>query len=136
MNLLAIDPGTVTGRACMETDIEPKFKTYKGDNLLTFVISMNLKRRHLNESQRALIAAKMATMPAHRPDKSANLPTLINQPHAAKLLNVSERTLRSALALVNSLRLDLQALGLQAKLKDPLDLPGYLEAKQAEAKTS
>lgn len=53
-------------------------------------------RRHLNESQRAMVAAKLATMPAHRPDKSANLPTYVSQPDAARLLNVSDRSLRTA----------------------------------------
>lgn len=62
---------------------------------LTFVVSKNLKRRHLNESQRSFIAAKIANMPAHRPaDKSANLQT--SQAAAAALVNVSPRSVASA----------------------------------------
>jgi hypothetical protein len=56
---------------------------------------MNLKRRHLNESQRAMIAAKIANMHQGQHDnKPANLP--VSQTQAAELLNVSERTVRSA----------------------------------------
>jgi len=46
------------------------------------------------------VAAKLATMPAHRPaskDMSANLPTSpVSQPAAANMLNISERLLLSA----------------------------------------
>jgi len=43
-------------KACKELKIIPKFENYKGNNALQFVISTNLKRRHLNESQRAMVA--------------------------------------------------------------------------------
>src|ERR1700730_4592614 len=45
-------------RACNRVRIKPTFKTLaKSEDPLAFVISMNVKRRHLNESQRAWIAA-------------------------------------------------------------------------------
>lgn len=75
---------------------------YKGDDPLGFVLSKNLTRRHLSESQRAMVAAKLAKLPAHRPaaDKSANLPTSdVSQPAAATMLNVSERSVRTAKAV-------------------------------------
>jgi hypothetical protein len=84
--------------------IRPEFKEFLGgkDQGLLYVISLNLKRRHLNESQRAIIAAKLANMPSgFRSDikPSANLPEVkvISQPEASKLLNVSQacKTLRS-----------------------------------------
>jgi hypothetical protein len=63
---------------------------------LAYVLSKNLHRRHLNESQRAMVAARLADMPAHRPatDKSANLQT--SQASAAEKLNVSTRLVASA----------------------------------------
>ena len=69
------------------------------------VISKNLKRRHLNESQRAMVAAKLTNMPAHRPpsaegDKSANLPTYVSQDAASKMLNVGDRSIRRAVVVV------------------------------------
>ena len=86
--------------ACQRAEIEPRFTRYTKDNPLGFVISLNLKRRHLNESQRAVVASRLANMEVggDRPSKkdgnfdSANLPIgNISQPEAAKMLNVSER---------------------------------------------
>ena len=42
--------------ACKEVDVKVKTTEYKGKNPLQYVISTNLKRRHLNESQRAMVA--------------------------------------------------------------------------------
>jgi len=42
-------------RACTEMGIEPRFRTWDGaGSLVSFVVSMNLRRRHLNSSQRAV----------------------------------------------------------------------------------
>jgi hypothetical protein len=80
--------------ACLDLHIEPRTRTYRGNNPLGFVLSQNLHRRHLSESQRGMIAAKMATLPPHRPNKGANLHPSITE--AAALLNVSKRTVKSA----------------------------------------
>lgn len=71
---------------------------------LAWVISHNLHRRHLSESQRAAVAAKIANMGEGRPkDNSANLPSflppdpaLVSTATAAKMLNVSERSVTAA----------------------------------------
>jgi hypothetical protein len=83
---------------CIRVGIEPTLRPYLGDDPLAFVISLNLKRRHLDESQRAIVASKLANMPSHRPDdKSANLRT--SQAKAAKHLNVSPRSVSAAEAV-------------------------------------
>ena len=85
-------------RACEAADVEPRFQTYEGGDSLGFVLSLNLKRRHLNESQRAMVAARAVTMrQGTRNDlqPSANLPE-VSQRDAAESLTVSERTLRHA----------------------------------------
>jgi len=81
-------------RACIEARREPEFRAYEGEHLVPFVVSLNLHRRHLNESQRAMVAGKLANLPdGVRVDRSANLPTSpMSQPEAAELLNVSERS--------------------------------------------
>lgn len=43
-------------RACCDLGVEPTFKTYTGDHLVEFVVSLNLHRRHLTASQRAALA--------------------------------------------------------------------------------
>ena len=84
-------------RACSELGRDVSAREWDGEEvgLVAFVVSLNLHRRHLNESQRAVVAARLATLPAHRPsDKSADLPTSVSQPEAAVLLNTSERSIR------------------------------------------
>lgn len=85
--------------ACRIAGVEPEFEAFDGDDPLKAVISLNLMRRHLDESQRAVIASRVANMPAYRPsNKSANMPTL-SQPEAAALFNVSERMIRTVKAI-------------------------------------
>jgi hypothetical protein len=48
-------------RACTELGIEPVTREYEGHAPEDFVLSVNLYRRHLNESQRAMSAARQAT---------------------------------------------------------------------------
>ena len=80
-------------------DVKPAFVTYEGDDPLGFVISLNLNRRHLNETQRAGVAAKIANMEPGGDRKSekyqsANLRN-VSQPKAAEMLNVSRRTVQA-----------------------------------------
>lgn len=46
-------------RACEEAGAEPRFRTYDGDQPATFVVSLNLKRRHLTASERAVVAVEL-----------------------------------------------------------------------------
>ena len=50
--------------ACMAVGVEPVYKTWVGNqaNLVPFVVSLNLHRRHLNESQRAMVCARLANL--------------------------------------------------------------------------
>ncbi len=62
---------------------------------LAFVISKNLKRRHLNEGQRAMVAARLATLRdgQRQVGQLAHVPT---QEQASELLNVSQRSIKRA----------------------------------------
>jgi hypothetical protein len=88
-------------RACEAAGVEPRFETWAGDagSEIAYVVSANLTRRHMNASQRALVAAKLATL-RHGGDRvseqAANLQVAPTQAEAATMLNVSERTVASA----------------------------------------
>jgi ParB-like chromosome segregation protein Spo0J len=49
-------------RACERAGVAPAYKEYDGNDPLGSVMAHNLERRHLNESQRALVAAKWAAL--------------------------------------------------------------------------
>lgn len=104
--VLAGDGSILDGRnrylACKSAGVSPRFEAYGGIDPLGFVMSKNLHRRHLNESQRSMVAARLANMrQGARTDlaePSANLPK-VAQPEAAAMLNVSERSVRAAKAV-------------------------------------
>jgi predicted NUDIX family phosphoesterase len=49
-------------RACLEAGVGHHTQTYMGADPLAYVLAQNLHRRHLNESQRSMVAARLATM--------------------------------------------------------------------------
>lgn len=83
-------------RACRELRIEPAFVRLKGDDPLAYVISMNLRRRHLKESQRAMIAAKLSTQKQGRRTDLGRASGEMSVSEAAQLLSISERTVTAA----------------------------------------
>src|SRR5579871_127885 len=93
-------------RACTEAKVEPRFVEFDGDDPIAFVVSANIKRRHLDESRRAMIAARLANMSEGRPwpseDNSANLPSCcISQRRAGELVNVSTRSVTNASVVID-----------------------------------
>ncbi len=83
-------------RACIMAKVEPKFVEWDGQGTPeAFVISKNLLRRHLDISQRGMIAADLATLEhGQHPGESPNGGSTISQ--AAQALNVGERTVERA----------------------------------------
>ena len=49
-------------RACLELGVTPTFRTYQGENPFSFSINQNIHRRHLTDSQRAMIAVQALPM--------------------------------------------------------------------------
>lgn len=87
-------------RACQKLGIKPKTVDYRGDDPIGHVLALNLSRRHLTESQRAMVAAKVATLTQGRP---ATLPDTVRPPSqsdAAKAVKVSERSVRDARTVI------------------------------------
>ena len=84
-------------RACQEAGIEPEFREWDGTgSLVAFVVSLNLHRRHLNESQRALVAARIANLQRGGDRKSDQSPNwdfdAVTQTAAGDLLNVGRQS--------------------------------------------
>ena len=90
-------------RACVEAGVEPRFQTYIGPDgsILPFVVSLNLHRRHLNDSQRAMVAARLASM---KQGARTDLPPIggMSQPEAAETFKVGTRSLQRAKAVLES----------------------------------
>jgi hypothetical protein len=72
-------------------------EVYSGTDPLAFVISKNLKRRHLDESGRAMVAAKLATLKLGDNQHSEG-PSI---GEASKLLNVSPKSVERARVVQN-----------------------------------
>lgn len=66
-----------------------------GDSPLAFVLSSNLHRRHLDTSQRALVAAGIANL-QNGQNKAAQKCAPVSQEDAAETLNVSRRSVQQA----------------------------------------
>ena len=91
-------------KACRELGIKSPARTYKGgnDGLVAFVVSLNLHRRHLNESQRAMVAARIANLGRGRPIDNPSIEKNYPARKAAELLNVGRAQRRTCAGCAGS----------------------------------
>jgi len=86
---MIIDGGN-RAAACYAAGVEPRYVEFAGGNLVAFVLSANLHRRHLSPGQAAAIVASAQdwakAQPAYRPEKGC---------HVAPLSTVAERSAQS-----------------------------------------
>lgn len=91
--IVFLDGAILDGRnrymAARELGIEYPRVEYQGDDPLGFVISHNMTRRHLDASQRAIAAAKIAKLPKGTNQHTANAVSSPTQAQAAAMMNVS-----------------------------------------------
>jgi ParB-like chromosome segregation protein Spo0J len=106
--------------ACKLAGVTPRLVIFSGtdEEAMAFVVSENLSRRHLNESQRAMIAADFATMkvgrqrqPQEKPERTdtapvnaeekpvAEKPKALSSKQAAKMMNVGRDSVQKAKVL-------------------------------------
>lgn len=83
-------------RACQMANVEPRVRNFTTGDPIAFIVSANVHRRHLTESQRALVAAKIANLNHGQTVRAANLPISKTQSEAAQELSVSPRSVRTA----------------------------------------
>lgn len=83
-------------RACEAAQLSHRpMREYSGDDPVSFVVSLNLHRRHLSETQRADVAAAIANLGRGRPTSNPSIEG-ISQAQAADMLNVSVASVERA----------------------------------------
>jgi N6-adenosine-specific RNA methylase IME4 len=93
-------------RACEIAGVRPETTTFHGSEAeaLALVLSLNLHRRHLSESQRAMVAARLATM---KQGERTDLPSIegrspvVSQKDAADLCNVGLTSVQRARSVMS-----------------------------------
>ncbi len=89
-------------QACLNVGVAPRYREWEDNgDLVAFVLSLNLHRRHLSESQRAMVASKVENLAAggdRRSDdfKRSNDLLKVDRNTAAKMLNVSPESVKRA----------------------------------------
>lgn len=95
--------------ACELAEVQPRFiDALPSVDPIAYVIAANLRRRHLDESQRAIVAARISAYRKDLEGKSANLPK-IRQAEAAEQMSVSVRSVGDATKVLKSARAELVA---------------------------
>lgn len=96
----AILDGRNRYRACLQAGVEPRIEQFSGGDPVLFVCDRNLHRRHLNTSQKAMAAAKLAELSSGRPPMNKNAELVqhyvLTNGEAAKLAGVCEKTITNA----------------------------------------
>ena len=81
--------------ACLKLGIEPVYRVWTGGgSLVTFIVSLNLRRRHLSVSQRAIVAARLANL--ENGQHASSKEEALTQGEAARMLNVSKSSVERA----------------------------------------
>ena len=102
-------------RACKEAGVKPKYRTWDGDgSLVSFIVSLNLHRRHLTSSQRAVIALDVLPELKREAKERQGARTDLNivatlpqcdagksRDQAANLMNTSARYVQDAKAIAD-----------------------------------
>ena len=92
----AILDGRNRARACVRAKVEIKTREYKGKDPLAYAMSLNLIRRHLTESQRAMVGAKLADGSHGGDRRSSGKSATRTLGQAAVVMNTSARSVQDA----------------------------------------
>lgn len=93
--------------ACAKAGVEPRFEVFSGDDraALSFACSKNLPRRHLSDTERAMIAAQIANMKRGfnhpvNPSVDGLSEKPVSAAQAAEMMDVSEISVERAKKVV------------------------------------
>jgi N6-adenosine-specific RNA methylase IME4/ParB-like chromosome segregation protein Spo0J len=109
-------------RACERIGLKPVIRAWEGGaSAVEYVVSLNLHRRHLNESQKDMVAARIANMQHggdRKSDQAANLPLDhgVSQAAAAAVVGAKERGVHSAAKVLREAEPEMVSAVEQGKL--------------------
>jgi hypothetical protein len=97
-------------RACIAAGVRPRFEIYAGDDPVGYIVSLNLRRRHLDASQRAMVAARLATLKLgdNQHVKEGAGIQAPSQKRAAAMFNISRDSIQKGRVVVERGSSDLQ----------------------------
>lgn len=89
--------------ACKRAGVKVVEEQFKGDDQVEFILDTN-RRRNLDPSQRAMVAAKIANLPKHSNQFTKVAPNgaTISQSDAARIMNTSRRSIQRAVEISKS----------------------------------
>lgn len=91
-------------RACQEVGVTPatrEFDPQADGDPLAFVLAMNLSRRHLDASQRAMVAGKLTNMKPGRPRNETGEISPVSMQGAADALSVDRKSVVAAKKVID-----------------------------------
>lgn len=130
--------GRNRARACAALGIDVKEIVYDGDDVVGHIVSLNLRRRQLTDTQRAMVAARLANLPVganqHRRSEEGPSSGGPSRSEVRRLLNVSEGSLHRAKVVDRQGSPDLKALTTEGKvpLASAVRMAGADDETQAE----
>lgn len=90
-------------RACLQAGIEPVTMPFEGKDPVEFVLDTNLNRRHLDDTQRAIAAARLCNLAngqradlKHKNEAGEIVPACYSTEMAAKRFNLNRHTVSAA----------------------------------------
>jgi ParB-like nuclease domain len=91
--------------ACKRAGVTPRTqRLHQGEDPVRFIVSLNVRRRHLDESQRGMVAARIANLGQGARTDLASIEAKsdgrLSQVDAAKLLNIGRATVQRAKTVV------------------------------------
>lgn len=91
-------------RACEIAGVDPTMEEYYGADPLAFVVSHNLIRRHLDESQRGMVGGRIATLKhganQFKKEEGSDDPSSPTISEAAEMMNVGTATIKRARTVI------------------------------------
>lgn len=137
-----LDGQVIDGRnrllACEQLGVKPattKIKLPGNKSAVSYVVSKNIHRRHLTTSQRAMIAAKLASLTGGRPSKTSSNDG-VSRDEASSLLNVSTASIDRAKQVIESCSPEIQSLveAGEVSVSAALEVAEYIPDKREQSK--